>query len=447
MTQSIDALELDGEVLHPGDDGYDDARAVWNAMVDRRPAVIARCASTADVVAALRFGRARELEIGVRCGGHSIIGHAVPEGGLMIDLTPMGGVRVDPSARRAWVQGGALLGALDRAAQEHGLATTAGNVSHTGAGGLTLLGGMGWLARQYGMSCDNVESYELVTADGEVLRVTETERPDLFWGLKGGGGNFGIVTEFEFRLHPIDSRALVVELFFEAASAQEPMRRWRDLLPSAPREATLVAWTGPDDGRHLARVGYVWVGDPAEGRELLPALRGDQSPVVERVRDMSYLELQTMADDTVEEHGYRRYWKGHYLRTIDDDAIRAFLGAEDSPYLPGAEMQAYGGAIADVPDDAAAFSHRATLGEVVIAAKWTDPAQDAQRMEAARAYSRALEPFASGGYIHTVDEDGQAGTRRAYSAEKLARLTALKDRYDPENVFHRNANIAPGATT
>ena len=194
--------QLDGQLLRPGDPGYDHARAVWNAMVDKRPRLIFCCASVADVVTAVRTGRELGLEIGVRCGGHSILGMSVPEDGLMIDLTPMGGVRVDPAARRAWVQGGALLGVLDAAAQQHGLAVTAGNVSHTGVGGLTLGGGMGWLARQYGLSCDNVISFELVTAGGDVLRVSATEHPDLFWALRGGGGNFGVVTEFEFRLHP-----------------------------------------------------------------------------------------------------------------------------------------------------------------------------------------------------------------------------------------------------
>jgi FAD/FMN-containing dehydrogenase len=243
------AERLDGRLLTPGDPEYAEARKVWNAMVDRRPRVIARCASRADVAAAVRFARDQDLEIGVRCGGHGVVGLAVPEGGLMIDLTPSGGVRVDAERRRAWVEGGALLGALDRATQNHGLATTAGNVSHTGVGGLTLGGGMGWLARRFGLSCDNVAAFELITADGTVVRANETENPELSWGLRGGGGNFGIVTEFEFRLHPVAGEALVVDLYFPVEQAAPVLRGWRDLSASAPRDATFTSGVREFDTR------------------------------------------------------------------------------------------------------------------------------------------------------------------------------------------------------
>jgi FAD/FMN-containing dehydrogenase len=441
---------LDGGVLLPDDAGFDEARTVWNAMIDHRPHVIVRCKGTADVVAALRFARAHDLEVGVRCGGHSVVGHGVPDGGLMIDLSPMGGVRVDPELRRAWVQGGALLGALDLAAQEHGLATTAGNVSHTGVGGLTLGGGMGWLARKYGLTCDNVLAFEVVTAGGDVIRASEAENPELFWGLRGGGGNFGIVTEFEFRLHLVGTRALIAEFYFPIDDAFSAVRGWRDLNVDAPREATFLALVGDTlrSGGPHASLGYVWVGDPEEGRQLLPSMRALGQPVEEQVRDLSYLELQRI-DDSVRGHTLRRYWKGHYFSELTDDLIQAFLlrGAPDGrgEHLPTVSLQAYGGAIADVPDAATAFSQRDTLFEFVAAAGWTDPAEDESRMAAARRCAAELDTFASGAYVNVLGDEGASGVERAYPPGKLARLTALKDAYDPDNVLHLNQNIRPSA--
>jgi FAD/FMN-containing dehydrogenase len=436
---------LDGQRLLPGDAGYDDARTVWNAMVDRQPRMIIRCASASDVVTAVRTARELDLEIGVRCGGHSVLGLAVPDDGLMIDLTPMGGVQVDPARRRARVQGGALLGALDRAAQRHGLATTAGNVSHTGVGGLTLGGGMGWLARRCGLACDNVVSFEMVTADGNRVRASRTEHEDLFWGLRGGGGNFGVVTEFEFRLHPVGTQALVAEYAFPLEQALPVLRGWRDLNAEAPRQATFTADVGGDG---LATVGFVWVGDPQRGRRLLPAMRALGRPVAERVSEMSYVELQRR-DDTVGRHALRRYSKGHYLRSFPDEAIEAFFlrGTADGSgeNLPGAGLQAYGGAIADVPDTDTAFSHRDALFEYGVGTSWIDPAEDQARMAAARRACAALEPFASGVYVNALSDEGAEGVRRAYPAEKLARLTAVKNTYDPGNVFHLNQNIRPVA--
>ncbi len=442
VTATSGGGDLDGYVLLPGDAEYDEARAVWNAMVDRRPRMIIRCASVRDVVSAVRTARELDLEIGVRCGGHSALGLAVPDGGVMIDLTPMGGARVDPVRRRARVQGGALLRVLDRESQRYGLATTAGNVSHTGVGGLTLGGGFGWLAREYGLACDNVVSFELVTADGEVLRVSREEHPDLFWGLRGGGGNFGIVTEFEFELHPVGTQTLLAELSFPLDEAVTVLRGWRELNAQAPRQATFQADVDGDG----VTVGYVWVGDPQRGRWLLPPLRDLGRPVTERVVEQSYVELQTQSD-AVGRHTLRRYSKGHYLPAFPDEAIEAFVlrGSADgrADGLPGAGLQAYGGAIADVPDEDSAFSHRQTLFEFGTGFSWTDPAEDADRMAAARHAAAALEPFASGVYVNALSDEGSEGVRRAYPAAKLARLTALKDRYDPENVFHLNQNIRP----
>ncbi len=445
----------DGRLLEAGSQGYDEARTVWNAMVDRRPRAILRCASADDVSEAIRHGREQDLEIGVRCGGHSVLGLCVPEGGLMIDLTPMCGVRIDPERRRARVQGGALLGALDRAAMEHGLTTTAGNVSHTGVGGLTLGGGMGWLARAVGLTCDNVASYELVTADGERLHVDETENPELFWGLRGGGGNFGVVTEFEFRLHPVAARAHVVELFFPIEEAAPALRGWRDLNATAPRAATFTAWVGESRSpilapqwrdRPMAAIGFVWAGEPELDPQLLPALRALGRPVGERVEELDYLALQRM-DDTLEGHALRRYWKGHYLRSLPDEAIDAFLlrGTPDGygEHLPAASLQAYGGAIAEVADADSAFSQRDAAFEFVAAARWSDAAEDELRMAAARRYAAALEPFASGMYVNAMSDEGASGVARAYPPAKLARLKTLKVALDPGNVFHLNQNISP----
>jgi hypothetical protein len=426
-----------GQVLLPGEPGYHEARQVWNAMVDRRPAAIARCASVADVAAAVGFARGRGLEIGVRCGGHSVLGISVPEGGLMVDLRPLRTVRVDPGRRRAWVAGGALLGDLDRAAQAYGLATTAGNVSHIGVGGLTLGGGMGWLARRYGLACDNVARFQVVTADGEIVYASRSENPDLDWGLRGGGGNFGVVTEFEFDLHQVGTAALIADLWYPRQNAAAAMRNWRDLIPHAPAQATFTAWAGmtgqapslPPEvwNRPMAAVGYVWVGDLEQGRRLVPALRAAAPPLAERVMELTYLELQRFEDEQ-QRHRLRRYWKGHFLRELGDGAIDAFLsrGGDDPALLPYGSLQSYGGAVAEVGDAETAFSHRDALVEFVAVAGWTDPAEDQPRMSAARRYAGAVEPFSSGVYVNALTDEGQVGVQRAYGAGKLARLAALK---------------------
>ena len=423
------------EVVVPGHADYDQTRRVWNAMVDQHPAVIARCTSTADVATAVKVARDNDLEIGVYCGGHSVLGLAVPEAGMTIDLRPMGAVRVDPQRRRAWAQGGALLGALDAASQLHGLATTAGNVSHTGVGGLTLGGGMGWLARRYGLSCDNVASFKVVTASGEIVRASAEENTELYWGLRGGGGNFGIVTEFEFRLHPVGTEALSVELAFPAADASSVLAGWRDIALDAPRSATYTLSVAGG----VATVGYVWVGDPERGRALLLGLRSLGRPVAERVVDLSYLDLQTR-DDTVRGHAQRRYWKGHYLRDLPAAAMDALLA---HPPEFSASLQTYGGAIADVPDEATAFSQRATVFEYVGSVRWNNPAEDSLRIDQARRAAATLAPYASGVYVNVLSDEGSDGIRRAYPPEKLTRLSALKGRYDPDNVFHLNPNITP----
>jgi FAD/FMN-containing dehydrogenase len=328
-------------------------------------------------------------------------------------------------------------------------------VSHTGVGGLTLGGGMGWLARQAGLACDNVEAYEVVTASGAVVRATATENPDLFWGLRGGGGNFGIVTEFEFRLHPVGTRALVVELYFGLDEAVAVIGAWRDLNADAPRQATFTAAVGVVGTAYvpaelhetpMITLGYVWVGDPEEGKSLLPSFRALGTPLGERAEEMSYVELQRQ-DDSDMKHTLRRYWKGHYFSELSDAAIDAFWrrGSADGhgEHLPAVGLQAYGGAIAEVPDEDAAFSHRDAQFELVVAARWEDPADDPIWTNAVRAAAASLDSFASGAYVNTLGDEGAVGVGRAYPPAKFARLVALKDTYDPDNVFHLNQNIPP----
>jgi FAD/FMN-containing dehydrogenase len=375
--------------------------------------------------------------VGVKCGGHGVSGAAVPDGGLLIDLAPMGAARVNPDRRRAWVQGGALLRALDVAAQAHGLATTAGTVSHTGVGGLTLGGGMGWLARQHGLACDNVVSFELVLASGDVVHASADENSELYWGLRGGSGNFGVATRFEFRLHPVAAPALSVELDFPADDdAVAVACRWRDLALAAPREATYSATVM--DG--IVTLGFVWVGDVEVGRAHARGLAGLGQPAARRDEELTYLELQSR-DDTPQGHAFRRYYKGHYLPELPDAAVAGFVATR-----PGvaASLQTHGGAIAEVPPDATAFAHRGTAFEYVCSARWDDAAEDGLWMGAAREEAAALEPFADGVYVNALSDDGVAGLRRAYPPATLARLTALKDAVDPDNVFrHTHAIKVP----
>ncbi len=451
MTIRTAIRDFAGDIILPGDAAYDGHREVWNAMVDRRPAVIARCTSADDVAAAIRHGREAGLEIGVKCGGHNVLGLSVPDGGLMIDLSPMGEVRVDPARRRAVVQGGSLLRTLDRSTEPHGLATTAGNISHTGVGGLTLGGGMGWLARQFGLACDNVESYTVVTADGRTLRATASEYPDL--------------SEFEFRLHPTTGQVLAADLYFDPfdPAAITALRAWRDLLPDAPRPATLTSDTVTArqptflppalHGRPVVTAGFVWVGEMADARRYLDTFRRAlPAPEAEQVDEMSYVELQSSGDEG-HVHGLRRYSAGHYLTELTDAAIDAFLargipsGAAEPDWtlMPNGGFQAYGGAIGEVGEDDSAFSHRRTLVEYFGGATWNDHSEDAVRMAGARAWAATLAPFATGMYVNVIADPGDEGVGRAYNAAGLARLADLKRTYDPDNVFHLNQNIRPTA--
>lgn len=445
-----------GALLRPGDDGYEAARLVWNGMIDRRPALIARCTGTADVAAAVRFARAHGLEIAVRGGGHSVAGHGAVDGGLMIDLSPTSGVRVDPDARRAWVQGGALHGAMDHESLLHGLATTAGTVSHTGVGGLTLGGGYGYLARKHGLACDNLASAEVVTADGDVLLASEDRNPELFWALRGGGGNFGIVTSFEFRLHPVAPMVSTGDLFFDADNGVAALRAFVDFAAEMPVEMTTnggVAtvreeWgiAGLEPGTTAVVLSWFYLGEQDEGRRLaspLYALR----PRVESAESMSYRRLQALADAT-QRHGMRRYWKGSFATTLTDEALAAFVARGAKPGDPaplwGGGLVSLGGAISQIGEDESAYSGRDAVFDFLSISSWEDPAEDEVRLNGARRFWESMSTFTSSrAYVNSLNETDAGRVRDAYGASKFDRLVALKRRYDPDNVFHLNQNIRP----
>ncbi len=442
---------FDGRVLTPGDPGYDAARTVWNAMIDRHPRMIVQAASVTDVVAAVRLARERDLEIGVRCGGHNVAGLAVPANGLMIDLTRLSGVRVDPIRRRARVQGGALLGALDRASQPYGLATTAGNVSHTGVAGLTLGGGMGWLARQHGLACDNVVSYTMVTADGEVVTASRAENPDLYWGLRGGGGNFGIVTDFDFQLHHTGTQTLVAEFDFRAEDAVPVLEGWRDLNTVAPRQATFTADVHSTASGPIATVGFVWVGDPAQGHRLLPAMRALGRPLAERITTPSYLELQ-QRDDT------RRRPR---LPPVLQCALPAAVSHRRDRGVPVARR---GRPARRQPTCPASACRRTVARSLTSRMPTPRSATAVPRSSSAPAPAGPSHPKTTAGWQRLAVPErhstrtptaststpspptrGNAGYAAHTRPAKLARLTALKTIWDPDNVFHLNHNIRPAS--
>lgn len=430
---------FEGDVLVPGESEYDAARAVWNGAVDRRPKYVVRCAGTDDVRAAVRVAREFGLPLGVRGGGHSAAGWAVPDGGLMIDLSRMRGVAVDPQARTAQVQGGALLGSLDAATQPFGLGTTAGIVSHTGIGGLALGGGVGWLGRQVGLTCDNALGYEVVTADGDLVRAAADENPDLFWGLRGGGGNFGVVTRFDLTLHDVGTQALVAEVDLDPATGLDALRSWLAAADDAPRRATVIAEVragGP------LTLGFVWVGPPDDAAPLVAQLDGVGAVLERRVAPISYLDLQRQSDVGAA-YGYRRYAKSHYVRELPDAALEAFLAHAEAD-VGAASLVQYGGAIADVDPGTTAFSHRDTRFEYDVGAKWADHVDDERHAATCRRLAATIEPWSKGVYVNALGVEGAAGVHRAYGDATYARLQGLKTVWDPDNTFRLNQNVPPG---
>jgi FAD/FMN-containing dehydrogenase len=443
-----------GALLPPGEEGYEEARRVWNGAIDRHPALIARCAGADDVVEAMRFARERELPVTVRGGGHAVAGHAVCDGGLMIDLSLMKAVEVDPEARTARAAGGLLWRELDAATQQHGLATTGGIISHTGIGGLTLGGGFGHLMRRHGLTVDNLLAVELVTADGERLRVDAASEPELFWGLRGGGGNFGVATAFEYRLHPVGPLVLGGPMFWGLDDAPAVLRVLRELAPAAPDElgisisimpAPPMPFLAPEQfGKPVIGLVLAWMGDFAAGERAIAPLREVGRPLADVVRPVPYLALQSMLDGGAP-HGRHYYWKAHRLPALSDATIDVFCERASAFTSPFAQINgwAVGGAVSRVDPDATAVGERETGFELSFAVGWPPSDPDGERHRAwSRAGSEALRGESAGIYANFISDEGSAGVEAAYGA-RLARLTAVKDRYDPDNVFRHNANIPP----
>jgi FAD/FMN-containing dehydrogenase len=446
---------FEGEIVLPGSAGYDAARIVWNGMIDRHPAVVARCAGVEDVIRAIRFGREQDLPLAVRSGGHSIGGFSTCDDGIVIDLSLMRGVRVDPERRTARVNGGSLLGELDREAQSFGLACPVGVVGHTGVAGLTLGGGMGRLQRRLGFTIDNLLSVDVVTAGGELLHVSESEHPDLFWGMRGAGPNFGVVTSFEFRLHEVGPDVVQGAIAFPAARAHEVADRFGEYLETASDEASLsfafVTATEDDPsfppeviGQPVVLVGATHSGAPEDAANVLRPLR-DAGPLFDTFEVRPYLEVQALADEDMA-WGKRFYMKGGFLAALGEGFVD--LGLERATVAPGDEcwigLWAQGGAIGRVAGDAMAFTGREAPFWLGVEAAWDDPSLDEAHRDWGRVTMDSLSPFtAAGHYVNDMVETGDDIARGVYGSAKYDRLVELKRAYDPDNVFRLNQNIRP----
>ena len=444
-----------GAVLTPGDEGFETARQIWNGDVKRQPAVIARCTGSADVTAAVRFARERGLPMSIRGGGHAVAGHAVSDGGVMIDLATMTGVRVDPLARTVQAQGGCLWRHVDHESQALGLAVTGGIVTHTGIGGLTLGGGIGHLMRRYGLTIDSLVSCDLITADGEFLVASADEHPELFWGLRGGGGNFGIVTSFKYNLHSLGPTVLAGVLAWPMAEAGDVLRYLRDFVADAPDDVGIMAnlrlaprlpvFPGDLQGRPIIALMVCYAGPIPDGQDVLRPLREFKTPALDSVGPMPYVAHQAMFDPAYP-HGRHYYWKAWKLPPLTDRAIDVIVeqAAGITSPLSAIPIFTLGGAVARVDDDATAFTGRSAAHDINFVASWLPEDPDPERHKAwARAAWEAMRPFADGVYVNFMSDEPAPDTRAAYGDQKYARLTALKSKYDPSNVFRFNQNIAP----
>lgn len=443
-----------GRLITPRDDGYDKARSVWNGAVDRYPQYIARCSDAADVAAVLRFARARELPVAIKGGGHGVAGTAVCDDGVVIDLSAMKSITVDPTSRTARAHAGVLWGELDRSTQAFGLATTGGTMSRTGISGLTLGGGIGWLMRRHGLTIDNLQSVEVVTAEGEIETASDREHADLFWALRGGGGNFGVVTSFTYRLHPV-GEVLAGPVIWALDDAPEILRFYREFAAAAPRAVNTVVGMRkappapflPVELHHrpICMIALLWLGDPEEGERALAPMRTAGRPLLDLVAVRPYTDLQTMFDAGAPD-GWHYYWKSAVLGTLNDAVIDTTVehaARVESPLSYAALFQ-LGGAVEDIAEDDTAYSHRGALHNLTINAVWRPNQPVADRMIAwTREFFGAIEPNQTGAYVNFLDRDDQNRVQAAYGDRKYQRLADLKRLYDPDNIFQLNHNIKP----
>jgi FAD/FMN-containing dehydrogenase len=447
---------LRGELLKPGDIGYEEARRIWNGMIDKRPALIARCVGVADVIASVNFAREHELLMAVRGGGHNVAGTAAADGGLVIDLSPMKGIRVDLSAQTVRAEGGVTLGELDHETQAYGLATPLGVVSETGITGLTLNGGLGWLRRKYGLSSDNLVSADVVTADGRFLTASETENPDLFWGIRGGGGNFGIVTSFEYRLYPVGPEVMVCFVLYPGERAKEVLGFCDEYVAQAPEEVSPLAFLGrvpemelfPEEwhGKPYAAILTLYAGELEEGARVLQPLRDLGDPIADLSSPMPYVEAQKILDEDYP-NGWRYYWKSQNVNTLGDEVVERLMAhAEDAPSDHSTiDVWYQGGAMGRVGAEETAFGDRSVPYLLGIEANWEEPQDDETNVAWARNCVADMRRFSDGGnYLNFPGflEEGQDLIRDAYG-ENYERLVALKNEYDPTNLFRMNQNIKP----
>jgi FAD/FMN-containing dehydrogenase len=436
---------LRGTLLLPGQEGYEAARKVWNGAFDRRPALIARCAGTADVSQSVKFAQAHNLLVAVRGGGHSMSGQSVCDGGLMIDLSPMKSVRVDPMAKTARVEPGVLLGQFDREAQAFGLATTAGTVSHTGAAGLTLGGGFGRIGRRFGLACDNVIAADVITADGKFVKAGVKDNPDLLWGLRGGGGNFGVVTSFEYQLHDVNPAMYGGDLLFPYAQARDVLRNFADFMSTASDELYVDVIIVPTpDGQRIVAFDVCHSGSAAAAEKELAGLRKLGTPLQDTMKAQTYLYLQSRSDNNFPPgRGY--YVKSGFIRTITPKVIAGVCDYLDSAPSPrgAAVFVHHGGAIARVKPEATAFWHREAQHSILLFGSWDDPSDREPSSQWVKRAHTAIEPLTDGVYVNDVSLDDPERRIRATYGNNFPRLVALKKRYDPNNLFRMNANIKP----